>query len=381
MGEKTLLNKFLSSVKRGSLEITYWDGETKMFGTTSPKVQITIHDPSAIWDVVNKSTLGFGEAYMDGRIDVSSPLEMVSLFLDDIPSHPHYPPGWNVPKEQQVQFHYDKGNDFFSLWLDSTLSYSCAYFQKETDSIEKAQSQKTAYILKKLHLQESHSLLDIGCGWGHLLIAAAKHYGVTGLGITLSEKQYEYAKEIAKREGIEHRVKFQLMSFEDLKKNNDQFDRIVSIGMFEHVGRPNYSEYFHTLKSVLKKGGLGLLHTITQQKEQGSDPWLDTYIFPGGMIPSVREIVQLLPDFHFYLLDYENLRAHYALTLRRWQEKFDENKDRIEKKYGESFYRMWRLYLSTSLGGFQYGHLSLSQFTFSKEIDYSYPLTRDSLYA
>lgn len=378
----------LGQLKAGGLEVIYWDSTRQQYGPEKPYVTLEIKSPWVVLAMARNLTLGFGEAYMDGQIEVHGGLEQIQrlalanrnrfdflgrfqikdLKLNNSTSQP-----------KLVQHHYDLGNDFYRLWLDESMTYSCAYFKKPSDTLEQAQKQKIAYLLKKLNLKNGQTVLEIGCGWGHLLVTAAKQYGISGLGITLSRQQHAFATKLAKSEGVSDKVQFKLMNFADLPASM-QYDRVISVGMFEHVGRENIPSYFEAVNRVLRPGGISVLHTISGQTEAGRDAWIDKYIFPGGYLPSVREVVNKLPDYNFRLTDYENLRPHYALTLKHWWERYEANKGKVIKMYDERFYRMWRMYLACSMASFQYGGIDLSQFVFTKGVADDQPLTRESWY-
>lgn len=275
-----------------------------------------------------------------------------------------------------MQSHYDLGNDFYSLWLDETLSYSCAYFKEETDSLYEAQVHKVDHILQKLHLKEGMSLLDIGCGWGFLILTAAKNYGVKSTGITLSKEQYLKCQERIKEEGLIDSVTVKLMDYRDLINSDIKFDRIVSVGMLEHVGRDQYDLFLKNVDSVLNTGGLFLLHYISGLRENPGDAWIRKYIFPGGVIPSLREVIQLLPNYNFYTLDVESLRRHYNKTLLCWRQNFYNHLPEIEEKMGKEFSRMWELYLSSCASTFYNGIIDLHQVLMSKGINNDIPMLR-----
>nr|WP_197703137.1 cyclopropane-fatty-acyl-phospholipid synthase family protein [Aneurinibacillus soli] len=323
---------------------------------------------------------------MNSEIDIEGNLEEViraatsnhSMIWSDVLS---LLPRISLRKQQEnVQHHYDVGNDFYSLWLDQTISYSCAYFHTPEDTLEQAQLQKIDHILRKLQLKEGETLLDIGSGWGWLIIRAAQQYEVKALGITLSEEQFKKTKERIAELGLTGQVDVELMSYQELAQTKRTFDKIASVGMFEHVGQSQYPTFMKTVQNVLKNGGLMLLHTITHQKEDPTDPWIAKHIFPGGYIPSFREIIQLLPEYDFHALDIENLRIHYAMTLDEWAKRFDAHEDKIRTMYDERFIRMWRLYLRSSAAFFRLGDLGLHQVLFSKGANNNLPLTRSHLY-
>ena len=283
-------------------------------------------------------------------------------------------------QKEEVSSHYDIGNDFYKIWLDDTLSYSCAYFKNENESLHDAQMNKIHHILKKLNLSEGLTLLDIGCGWGGLLIEAAKQYKVKGLGITLSEEQYKRFKERIKEENLEDFLDVKLMDYRELKKSGLSFDRIVSVGMLEHVGRPNYDLFFENVNAVLKQGGLFLLHYISGLKESEGDAWIKKYIFPGGVIPSFREIIEISADYNYHTLDAESLRLHYKETLLHWAKNFDDNIDEVRKMFDEKFIRMWRMYLYSCAASFNNGVIDLHQILFVKGVNNNLPMTREYMY-
>jgi cyclopropane-fatty-acyl-phospholipid synthase len=386
MFEKIYFNNLLKGIKGGRLRVRYWDGETRTFGDKGGSATLSIKDPKVLGAMLADTSLGFGEAYMDGLVDTDDLEKLVTLANknNQIIQRPKILTSIhkNIKENQQsyIQHHYDLGNEFFKLWLDDSMTYSCAYFKDEKDSLEKAQKQKHSYILKKLQLEKDMRLLDIGSGWGTLLIQAAVNYGVSGLGVTLSQEQYHYAQKRAETEGVSHLISFKLMNFHDLIDTTKKFDRIVSVGMFEHVGRDNYPNYFRLIENLLVDGGISVLHTISTQRESAPDLWLDKYIFPGGYLPTVEEVTHYLPQFGLRLLDYENLRIHYAKTIDEWKKRYLQHKEEIIKLYDTKFFRMWYFWLVNSGVGFRYGDLDLSQFIFTKGINNSLPLTRDHLY-
>lgn len=279
-------------------------------------------------------------------------------------------------QEKEVTSHYDIGNDFYKLWLDETMSYSCGYFIHEDDTLYQAQVNKVDYILKKLHLEEGMSLLDIGCGWGFLLIEAAKKYKIHGTGITLSHEQYAEFQNRIKEQELEDYLTVELMDYRDLPKHNYQFDRVVSVGMLEHVGRDNYQLFLDCVEKVLKPGGLFLLHFISALKEHPGDPWIKKYIFPGGTVPSLREILNHMAEDNFHTLDIENLRLHYNKTLLHWEKNFRDNIEKEKTMFDESFLRMWDLYLSACAATFHNGIIDIHQILMTKGINNDLPMTR-----
>ncbi len=390
MLQKRLLDTYFSRLKQGGVRVTYWDGETKTYGPGAPYVSLTIKDPVVVRRMMLNPSVGFGECYAEGLIEIEGPLtDVVRLTIDNPSSLKPLMRLSNKARlnrnERQRQkgyiaHHYDIGNDFYQLWLDKSMLYSCAYYRTPKDTLEKAQQQKIEYILRKAHLRKGQRILDIGSGWGNLLIAAAKKYGVSGLGVTLSEEQVRFANEAAKKAGVADKVTFELTNYQDLPARGETYDRIVSVGMVEHVGQGNQHIFLEAVDHLLKDKGLAIIHFITQQTELPVDAWIDKHIFPGGYLPSVRQFVWDLPVYNFRLLDYENLRPHYAMTLHEWRARFHKHKHTVINMFDEQFYRMWDLWLASSEGSFLYGCIALSQFVFTKGIVNDLPLTREDWY-
>lgn len=389
--EKRLVSKLLKQIKRGTLKVTYWDGDTQVYGHGSPTAHIILRDRKVLRKMLKSPSLAFGEAYMDGAIDVKEPFESLLKLAElnplnlrvSLPGKPLHRLNKNKKPAQakQIAHHYDIGNDFYRLWLDKeTMLYTCAYFRTPRDTLAQAQKQKVDHVLRKLQIERGQSLLDIGCGWGYLLLRAAEQYGATGLGVTLSREQQIYATAEAKKRGLDKQISFELVNYQDLLQRKRTFDRVVSVGILEHVGLGNHQTYFDVVNHTLKDGGISVLHSITHQKESPSDAWVDKYIFPGGYIPSVREITSLMADNNFYIFDYENIGQHYALTIEHWWKNFEQHKDQVIQMYDERFYRMWRLYLISAMLAFKTGSAHLSQWTYKKGRDPAWPLTRDYLY-
>jgi len=276
-----------------------------------------------------------------------------------------------------IAHHYDLGDDFYKLYLDESLTYSCAYFRNEHDALEQAQQQKYEHICRKLQLKPGETLVDIGCGWGGMLLYAARHYGVEGLGCTLSDHQAAYAKRRLADEGLDNRVSILL---EDYRNITGQFDKFVSIGMFEHVGKGFISAFMEKTKNILKPGGLGLLHTVGKECDSVGDPWTLKYIFPGTYIPVLDHVIRTVGEKGLVPIDVENLRLHYALTLEAWANRFESNAEQIEGLFDPRFVRMWRMYLNGSAAAFRWGNIRLYQILFSNGPNNTLPLTREHLY-
>lgn len=388
--EKAFLKNFLESFQEESFTVSLWDGEKIIVGKGEPKFTINIKNPLKKIDLINSTSLAFGEEYMNGNVefegDLYTILEVIlrhinkfSTKFENLPKIFHKATN-KAKQKEEVASHYDIGNDFYSLWLDKTLSYSCGYFQNNNDTLYDAQMNKLNHILKKLNLKEGLSLLDIGCGWGGLLIEAAKQYKIKGLGITLSEEQYSSFKERIKEERLEGYLEVRLMDYRDLKKSKLKFDRVVSVGMIEHVGRPNYGLFFENVNAVLQESGLFLLHYISTLKESEGDAWIKKYIFPGGVIPTLREIIYISAEYDYHTIDVESLRMHYTRTLLEWYKNFQGNEEKIKEMFDEKFVRMWRLYLCACAAAFNNGIVDLHQILFSKGTNNNLPSTRKYLY-
>ncbi len=385
-----MLDKLLRRIKAGGIEVEYWDGKRHSYGPDKPRLKVTVNDRYLLLKLLRSPSLAVGEAYMDGRLVVDGPID--ELFVLGKRNASEYK--WfdslklllrnrNTKSRQakQIEHHYDLGNDFYERWLDKeTLGYTCGYYHSWSDSLEESQSQKFDHVLNKLQIGPGMTLLDIGFGWGYLLIRAAKRFGVKGLGVSLSQEQVKYARRWAKREGVDKLVDFRFMNYQDLPELNKQFDRVVSIGFFEHVGKGNHRVYFETVNQMLKDNGVSVLHCITKQKEGPMNPWLVRYIFPGTYVPSVRYVTSLMPDYDFRIIDYENIGQHYVQTLVGWRERFEAEQDWVIMRYGERFYRMWLLYLVGGKNSFQDGLVDLSQWTFTKGLNPGLPPTRAHLY-
>ena len=287
-----------------------------------------------------------------------------------------FPSSSKKNQKKEVSSHYDIGNDFYKLWLDETMSYSCGYFKHEDDTLYQAQKNKVDYILEKLYLKEGMTLLDIGCGWGFLLIEAAKKYKIKGTGITLSEEQYKECQKRIKEEGLSDYLEVRLMDYRDLPSDGKMYDRVVSVGMLEHVGRENYQLYLDCVSKVMKDGGLFLLHFISALKEHPGDPWIKKYIFPGGSVPSLREVMNCMAEDNFHTQDIEDLRLHYNRTLLCWEKNFKEHIEEAHTMFDERFLRMWDMYLSACAATFHNGIIDIHQILMTKGINNDLPMTR-----
>lgn len=389
--DKFFLTEFVKNAFYDSCEVKFPDGTSEKFGEGQPKFKLLVNDQISKKDALKDPFLTFGEAYMDNIIDFQGNIqEIIESIYKNKDSFLHkaaifqklnkFKTNSIKKSKNDIQYHYDLGNDFFKLWLDDTMSYSCAYFQNEKDTLYEAQLSKVDHILKKLNLKEGQKILDIGCGWGELIITAAKKYKVHALGVTLSNEQFDKVNERIKVNKLEDLVEVRLLDYRELTKSGEMFDRVVSVGMVEHVGRKNLPIYMETVDKLLKEHGISLLHCITAQTEGEVNEWIRRYIFPGGYIPSTRELIGLMPDYDFHLIDVESLRLHYAKTLECWASNFEEAIDEVRKIKDERFIRMWRLYLNACAASFHYGVMDINQFLFTKGLNNEIPITRTYMY-
>jgi len=393
------LDRFLTRlVQTGTLSVTFPDGLTRRYGDAgSPAVSVTIHDPAAPRLLMLDPEVALGEAYMDGAITISDDdiNALLALLMRNMRAGHHSRwqrlrtalRGWlrimvqyNPARRSRhnVAHHYDLSGALYDLFLDTDRQYSCGYFRSPTDTLEQAQEQKKAHIAAKLCLQPGMKVLDIGCGWGGMALTLARTHGVQVLGITLSQEQLKLARERAVEAGLDGQVRFELMDYRAL---DGQFDRIVSVGMFEHVGAPHFRAYFRTLHERLTPHGLALIHTIGRSSPPGATArWMTKYIFPGGYIPAMSEVMAAVEKEGLVACDVEVWRLHYARTLRHWHERFVKNIDKARALYDDRFCRMWRFYLAASEESFRHAGHCVFQFQIAKHVEAA-PLTRDYLYA
>lgn len=389
MLDKTIYKQIFKASFNAPIDVEFWDGEQVSYGEGEPIAKIILHDVIPIKDIMAHASLTFGEAYMDGKIDIQGDLQKLvttiyqskdsfmnnSKFSKFIPKHAHT----EKVSKQDVQSHYDIGNDFYEMWLDPTLTYSCAYFASEEDSLETAQWNKVRHILNKLHAQEGETLLDIGCGWGTLIFRAAKEYHLEATGVTLSQEQYDYVSQKIIDEGLEGRVHVYLKDYREL---TETYDHVTSVGMFEHVGKENLATYFEQVNARLVDNGTALIHGITGQHDgAGVDAWINKYIFPGGYIPNIAENVNHIMQASLQIDDIEPLRRHYQRTLEMWTKNFHDVEESVIAKYGERFYRMWDLYLQACASSFESGNIDVVQYLLTKGASATnLPMTRAYIY-
>ena len=399
-----LLRRFLGkAITRGQLSVVDAAGETSTFGTPAegfPDVTVRMADKHVARDILLDPRLGAGECYMDGRLIVEQGdiMQLIQLLR----SNNSWERGGRIRPQRglkrlknQLKFiassfnrpdsakrniaaHYDIGNDLYALFLDEEYwQYSCAYWPEEDMTLDEAQVAKLAHIAAKLDLQPGHRVVEIGCGWGGLAIYLARHFDVHVTGITLSEEQTKLARERIAAAGLEDRIEIKLIDYRDFAKTGERFDRLVSIAMFEAVGRPQFETYFRSCANLLKDDGVMLVHTIGRMGGPGAtDAFTSKYIFPGGYIPALSETLAASEKVRLIHTDIETLRVHYALTLREWYKRCVANKDAIVELMDERFYRMWLFYLSGATAVFEHGGMCNYQIQYTRSRR-ALPLTRD----
>ncbi|HYC73991.1 cyclopropane-fatty-acyl-phospholipid synthase family protein [Brevundimonas sp.] len=380
-------------IRIGSLTVVLPSGEALHGGDgTSEPVRIRLRDNRTAWRVALYPGLKFGEAWMDGDVTLEqgSLWNLLDLIARNLSLRPPLRRGrlarlWRrieqandrAKARRNVAHHYDLSLDLYRRFLDSDLQYSCAYFEHAGMSLEEAQVAKKRHLAAKLLLEPGQTVLDIGCGWGGLGLTLAEDAGARVTGITLSDEQLAIARERAQTRGLADRVEFRKQDYRDV---GGTFDRIVSVGMFEHVGVPNYQAYFDAVARLLKDDGVAVLHAIGQKHVSvRNQPWIGKYIFPGGYTPALSEILPAIERAGLWVTDIEILRLHYAETLKAWRERFEANRAEIAALYDERFCRMWEFYLCLSEVAFRHRGCMVFQIQLSKRVD-AVPLTRDYIH-
>jgi cyclopropane-fatty-acyl-phospholipid synthase len=380
-------------LKRGTLTVIYPNRSRAAYGPgDGENITIRLHDRRVAFEIVRNPRLGFGEAFMDGRLtiedgDILGLLTMVTgqnRWEDGASGRKAMQRGkkafaalWRRNKplkaRRNVAHHYDIGNDLYRLFLDDDLQYSCAYFTDPANSLEQAQADKKAHIAAKLHLKPGQKVLDIGSGWGGMALYLHKVAGVDVTGVTLSEEQLKVARQRAEDAGVSDHVRFELIDYRALE---GQFDRIVSVGMFEHVGAAHYEEFFGKCHELLTEDGVMLLHTIGKLgRPSPPDPFTDKYIFPGYHLPALSQMLEGSEAVRLIANDVETLRLHYAYTLRAWLERTRAARAKIEAMYDERFYRLWEFYLAGGIVMFENGGGCVYQVQYTRDRR-ALPITR-----
>lgn len=375
--EKKLEN-WIDGVRRQAaipLRLQLWNGRQFDFDHHAPKVTVRVPHASSLSYLLTPSLANLGQAYVEGKLEVEGRVNEIIRVANELAARTLKPEGkfariahplrhTRKKDAEAIQYHYDVSNEFYEVWLDENMVYSCAYFENGDEDLGAAQLKKIDHILNKIQLRPGQTLLDIGCGWGALVIRAAQKYGATCIGITLSKNQYELAKERVARAGLSDRIEIRLEDYRDL---SGSFDRITSVGMFEHVGLNNMVMYFSKVRSLLADDGLVMNHGITSTDAAngatayGGGEFIGKYVFPQGELPHIGFVLKTMQEAGLEALDVENLRKHYAKTCATWAENFETHAEKIKRLVDEKRFRIWRVYLAGCSYAFAQDWISLNQ--------------------
>ena len=360
------------------LRLRLWDGHEFSFGPT-PSVTIVVKDPALVAEFTHPSLDLLGSAFVEGRLELEGSISEVIRVCDELsqalveeedttPSRIHHDKATDAAS---ISYHYDLSNDFYQLWLDRDMAYSCGYFETGEESLDEAQQAKFRLLCRKLRLKPGEYLLDVGCGWGGLARFAAREFGVKVFGITLSKEQLKLARERVNAEGLQDKVDLQLLDYRDLPQDG-RFDKIVSVGMFEHVGHANLREYCEILSNAVREGGLVMNHGITAKHTdgrpvgRGAGDFIERYVFPNGELPHLSMMTAEISEAGLEVVDVESLRLHYARTLGHWSQRLEDNLDVAAKMVPEQSLRIWRLYLAGCAYAFAHGWINIDQILATK---------------
>ena len=392
--DELLLNFLRNHVKGGKLRVVLPTGTTDEFGDApQPRVAVRLTDKAALLALVRDPDLAFGELFMDERLQIleGSVYDLLAIAAQSVRNVK--PAAWIMalrrlrdaawrlfpgnPKAKakaNVHHHYDLDFRLYRTFLDEDFQYSCAYFENENQTLDEAQLAKKRHIAAKLLVRPGQHVLDIGCGWGGLALYLARVCGAKVTGVTLSEEQHKVARARVAKEGLADKVDIRLMDYRDV---TGSFDRVVSVGMFEHVGKGDYAPFFDLIREAIPEDGVALLHTIGCGDEPGpTNPWVTKYIFPGGYLPALSDVTPVIEKSDLITTDIEALRLHYAYTLKNWRQRFLSKRDEMAKLYDERFCRMWEFFLAASEAAFRFDRTLVFQVQMAKH-ENTVPITRD----
>ncbi len=389
--ERWMARRILETRGDPRIRLVLWNGEELRCSDLPPVGRVVFRDRSLMLHLAIHPELGLANAYAAGRLEIEGDLPTVLKLVLGRPERRSAAKvlrdEWELLRRRSrslsrskanVHHHYDLGNDFYSLWLDERMAYTCAYFPTPTASLEEAQLAKLEHVARKVWLRPGERVVEAGCGWGALALHMARHHGVYVTAYNVSAEQVAYGRERARAEGLERRVEFRLADYREISGTYDAF---VSVGMLEHVGDENYGALGRVIDRCLAPHGRGLIHSIGRVQRRPMDPWIVRNIFPGSYSPTLEEMVGILSPFGFAVLDVEDLRLHYEKTLEHWLERFEKQAAAIEKRFGARFVRTWRLYLAGSIASFHVGSLQLWQVVFHRGGARELPWNRAHLYA
>ncbi len=390
--EARLLRRLLRSFGDPPIEFhLLWSNERVSGAVTGPLEHLRITDRRTLLGLLCDAQMRFGDAYVTGQIEVEGDLVKLMVALFRIFAPDAREPilsriaGWcRRPRRNtlagsrdNIHRHYDIGNDFYALWLGDTMAYTCAYYPTAESTLEQAQTAKMDHVCRKLRLGAADSVVEAGCGWGSLALHMAARYGARVRAFNISREQLEFARRRAREQGLEHRVEF---IEDDYRNISGAYDAFVSVGMLEHVGRQHYPQLGRVMRGALTTNGRGLIHSIGRNLPGSLHPWIERRIFPGAYAPSPGEMMQIFEPSSLSVLDVENLRLHYARTLRHWLERYESNVAEVRAMFDERFVRMWRYYLAGSIAAFDTGTLQLFQVLVTPYNNNDLPATRDYMY-
>ncbi len=390
--DRALVRRLLHTLDDPPINVILWNGEELTGSQSAPVARVWIRDRKTFFKVLTHPGLHFGDLYSAGRIAVEGSLvqfmEIISRaskntarigIVEKYLAHPlnRSRASAQGSSRDDIHHHYDLSNDFYQLWLDKEMQYTCAYFPDPAMTLEAAQLAKMDHVCRKLQLKPGDTVVEAGCGWGGLARHMAQRYGAKVRSYNISHQQILYACERAEAEGLADRVEF---IEDDYRNITGKYDVFVSVGMLEHVGVEHYRELGEVIHRSLSDAGRGLIHTIGRNRPGTLNRWIEKRIFPGAHPPSLREMMDIFEPREFSVLDIENLRLHYAKTLEHWLERFERHTDRVAGVFGEDFVRAWRLYLSGSIAAFTTSSLQLFQIVFARPFDNTIPWTREHLY-
>ena len=391
--ERWMAEKFLAMAGNPPLAMDLWGTETVKSDHANIQYRLRVADRAALYELMSNPNLALGDLYTEGRVELEGHLpdlltdlywtldrtyEQLPLFLRLLWRNQSPRSTSLSAARDNIHHHYDLGNDFYQLWLDSAeMQYTCAYYEEPDITLEQAQLAKLELVCRKLRLQPGETVVELGCGWGGLARYMARNHGVKVRAFNISQEQVDYARAKAKEDGLEDQVQYVL---DDYRNVSGEYDKVVSVGMMEHVGRDYYADFAAVIRRHLKDKGLALVHSIGRNYPMRTNAWIEKRIFPGAYPPSIQELVSVGEAGPFSVLDVENLRLHYAQTLEDWLSRFEANIDTIKSNYGENFSRAWRLYLAGSIASFRTSSLQLFQMVLAHPDNNSVPRNRKHLY-
>jgi cyclopropane-fatty-acyl-phospholipid synthase len=390
--EGSVVRRLLHLFGDPPLEVRLWNGDRIAPPQGEAAASLLVKDRGTLYGLMRDPNLRFGDYYSEDRLQIEGDLvqflEMiyrgggsaeaarpVMRALSGLLHRPRH--NTLAGSRDNIHHHYDIGNEFYSLWLGQTMAYTCAYYPREGASLDEAQTAKMDHVCRKLRLRAGERVVEAGFGWGTLALHMARHYGVKVRAFNISREQVQYARARAQAEGLASQIEY---VEDDYRNISGKFDAFVSVGMLEHVGVENYPELGRVARNVLDSHGRGLIHSIGRNRPARLQPWIERRIFPGACPPSLAQMTQIFEPWDLSILDVENLRLHYAQTLRDWLVLFEANSERVRSMFDERFVRMWRLYLAGSVAAFTTGTLQLFQVVFAPHDNNDIPLTRDYLY-